>query len=151
MKRPSTYLQKHPNMEVQMTPMIDMVFLLLIYFVCNSGFQTPEQTLDSALHVEAQGASVVAAPPERPELPPLMIRIHWLSGEPRWEIDAEPVTTLTEVGASLRATARVKRDLAVIVDPDADVPLAHVMDVYDLARQAGLERVQFAALADGTK
>lgn len=32
MKRPSTYLQKHPSMEVQMTPMIDMVFLLLIYF-----------------------------------------------------------------------------------------------------------------------
>lgn len=134
-----------------MTPMIDMVFLLLIYFVCNTGFQTPEQTLASSLHIDSQGVSVAEAPPERPELPPLVVRIHWQSGRARWEIDAEPVATLAEVGASLRATARVKRDLAVIVDPDAEVPLAEVMDVYDLARQAGLERVQFAALAGEKK
>ena len=105
----------------------------------------------SSLHVDAHGASVAETlPPERPEFPPLLIRIHWQGG-PRWTIDGEPIATLDAVGTTLLATARIKRDLAVIVDPDKGVPLGDVMDVYDLARQAGLERVQFAALASGEK
>ena len=55
------------------------------------------------------------------------------------------MATLVEVRASLVRIAEVKPDAPVILHPDQDVPLGHVIDAYDVTRLEGFEKVQFAA------
>ncbi len=47
---------------VSMTPMIDVVFLLLIFFVCKASFQIAEAVLPSPL--ATGGTTAVELPPE---------------------------------------------------------------------------------------
>ena len=42
----------------------------------------------------------------------------------------------------------VAGELPVILDVDGEVPLEDVIDVYDLCRRIGLDRIQFAASVD---
>ena len=53
MKSPRTHTDG--LLEVKMTPMIDVVFLLLIFFVWTSSFELPEFDLPSALAEPPQG------------------------------------------------------------------------------------------------
>ena len=54
MKRPSSYLRKGDgtDMNATMTPMIDVVFLLLVFFVWTASFTVIEQTLRSDMTAE---------------------------------------------------------------------------------------------------
>ena len=54
------------------------------------------------------------------------------------------LASLDLVGQRLEAVSRIKSSLPVLVDAMPDVPLGHVIDVFDLARSAGFEKVQFA-------
>jgi len=51
------------------------------------------------------------------------------------------------VGRVLTAVAGFQADLPVILDVEGVVPMENVIDVYDLCRQIGLERIRFAAAA----
>ena len=48
----------------------------------------------------------------------------------------------------MAAASEVAGELPVILDVDGAVPLEDVIDVYDLLRRIGLQRIQFAASAD---
>ena len=54
------------------------------------------------------------------------------------------VGSLAELRQTLTTIASIKRDAPVIIDPIGDVPLGDVIDVFDLARLVGFEKVQFA-------
>ena len=45
----------------------------------------------------------------------------------------------------LKVIQEIKGDAPVILHPDKQVPLGHVIDVYDRSRSAGFDRIQFAA------
>ena len=68
----------------------------------------------------------------------------WRAGRARWQISQRDYDRLAEVRAVLVAMAGFKADLPVILDVDGNVPLENVIDVYDLCRQIGLRRIQFA-------
>lgn len=57
------------KLEMQMTSMIDVVFLLLIFFMVTSSFQKTERELDPAVKVERQGGASAA------DLAPAIIEI----------------------------------------------------------------------------
>src|SRR5262245_58567237 len=54
LRRPSPYPVER-GFDVMMTPMIDMVFLLLVFFVCTAGFDRPEENLPSNLSLPGVG------------------------------------------------------------------------------------------------
>ena len=58
--------------------------------------------------------------------------------------DAE-VPDLPGARSRLETIAEIKRDAPVILHPDAEVPLGHVIDLYDITRLVGFEKIQFAA------
>ncbi len=51
----------HAKIELQMTSMIDCVFLLLIFFLVTSSFQRTERELDPAVKVERPSAQQAAS------------------------------------------------------------------------------------------
>jgi len=128
-----------------MTPMIDVIFLLLIFFVCTAGFQAAEEILPTNLSLPGSVSSNVEIDLELEDLEEIVVKILYADGRPHWQINQRDYNRLAEVRAVLSAAARVRIDLPVILDVEPNVPLENLIDVYDLCRRIGLERVQFAA------
>jgi len=146
MRRESVYTQRRSELDVKMTPMIDVVFLLLVFFVWTASFHIAEHILPSSVSaVRGTEPSDPSTPPPEEDFDDVVIRIHWLDTQPGWRVNEEPMTTLDDVRAALAGVAAVKPDAPVILHPDQDVPLGHVIDVYDATRLEGFEKVQFAA------
>ena len=131
-------------LQVAMTPMVDVVFMLLIFFVWTTSFHIPELVLPSSLISQQQGQGKVELDPELEDLERIVVTLGWSGARPLWTINGVPVARLGAVQERLAAVAEIRADLPVLVDPVAEVALGHVIDVYDLARQAGFETVQFA-------
>lgn len=129
-----------------LTPMIDVVFLLLIFFLWTASFQLQEHVLPSRVSAcKAAAESPAPIPPPDADFDQVVIRILWRENRPEWQINTVPVGSLVEVRQTLAGIAAVKTDAPVIVHPDPPVTLGHVIDVYDLTRQEGFESVQFTA------
>ena len=128
-----------------MTPMIDVVFLLLVFFVWTASLQAVEHILPSSLTAVAGEAAEFTKPPPPPDFDPLVIKVVWLGEGPGWIVGGNAVRRIAEVRATLDAVAQIKSDVPVIIDPAGEVPLGHVIEIYDAARLAGFEEIQFAA------
>ena len=147
MRTPSNFTDRRTSIDLQLTPMIDCVFLLLVYFIWSSSFTIAEQSLPSQLSpLPSGGGPVVDTVPDPIEdFEPLVIRLSLESGRVAWTVRDVPMQSLAQLRDSLATAARIKRDAPVILHPDPDVPLGDVIDVYDLARLVGFEKIQFAA------
>ncbi len=147
MRRPPYHREGRERLDVKMTPMIDVIFLLLIFFVCTASFQMLEEVLPTNLSLP--GSVSAQAPPDEEieDLDEMVVEVFWRDGRPAWRINARDYTSLADIRGVLAAVAKVKIDLPVILDVEGDVPLENAIDVYDLCRRAGLEKIQFAASA----
>jgi biopolymer transport protein ExbD len=146
MRIPSFFHRRHAAIELQLTPMIDCVFLLMIYFLWSSNFAVSELVLPSKLSM--QGAATVATPatpPPEADFPPTVIRVLWNGTSPAWTINGTPVQSLDKLRERLAAIAGIKADAPLILDPAGDVPLGDVIAVFDLSRLLGFQKVQLAA------
>lgn len=153
MKTPSYFTTRRSAMELQMTPMIDVVFLLLVFFVWTASFHVAEYILPSSVSTAA-GAGQASAndpPPPEADFDQVVVRILWLDDQPAWRINDQPLANLDQVRTQLDRIANIKRDAPVILHPDPLVPLGHVIDIYDIARLVRFEKVQFAASEAATK
>jgi biopolymer transport protein ExbD len=127
-----------------MTPMIDVVFLLLIFFVCTASFQPVEALLPSDLLIS--GAGVIDAPlEEKPRLERVVLRAKTDSDGAEWFVNEKPCGDAAGLRELLATLAQIDRRLPVVIDPDRQVALGHVIDGCDAARQAGFTEVKFAA------
>ena len=146
MKIPSSTSSRGDGFDsATMTPMIDVVFLLLIFFVWTASIAAVEYLLPSNLSPAPGSATTTSEPPPPPDLEPVVVKVVWLGDRPGWIVNNQAVRELAKVEETLRTVAEIKIDLPVIIDPAANVPLGDVIDVYDLARLAGFEKIQFAA------
>jgi biopolymer transport protein ExbD len=144
MQRPPNYRSERGRLEANMTPMIDVIFNLLIFFVCTVSFQPPEEVLPT--HLSALGvAASVPRPPEIVDFDDVVVKVLLRGEDLVWEINREPYASLAQVRDVLASIAGVKRDLPVIIDAQGEVPLGSVIDIYDLCRLAGFQKVHFAA------
>jgi biopolymer transport protein ExbD len=147
MRCPSPFRDRPTAVELQLTPMIDCVFLLLVYFLWSSSFAIVEMSLPSELSAEQTGsgpANPDEPPPPEADFERIVVRVLDGDGGPAWLVNDTPVASLAELRASLAAIARIKSDAPVILDPDPSVPLGDVIDVFDLSRLVGLKKIQFA-------
>ena len=107
--------------DIAMTPMIDVVFLLMIFFICTASYQLAEELLPTSLAV-ASGSSRPAPVEAEPELERLVVRATRADGTTSWVVNERPCDTLLEVRQVLRAAAEIDRSLPVILDVADDVP-----------------------------
>lgn len=147
MKIPSALHGRRSELKIELTPMIDCVFLLMVYFIWTSSFAIVEDVLPGHMSAVAGASSVPTNQPPPPEadFDNIVVRVILEDGSSRWTVNDSPVTTVQQLAAQLRAIAGIKQDVPVILHPDPEVELGDVIEAYDLARQAGFERIQFAA------
>jgi len=123
-----------------MTPLIDVVFLLLIFFMVSTTFERETQ-----LKVDLPEAS--AQPKE--ERPDDRIEIAVDKGGRIYVDQQELVTSdLPTLVTTLERQAGERRDQIVIVDADKNAPFQAVVVVMDAAGQLGLQHVRFMAHRD---
>lgn len=126
-----------------MTPMIDVVFLLLVFFVCTAGGDRPEQALPTQLDVPGMGDAVAERPPD--DLEDIIVRLNEVAGRTVYSVNDRVCADVAEVGQVLASLAEIDTQLAVTLDVAPEVPLGLMIDVYDACRGRGFSRVQFAA------
>ena len=148
MRRPPYHRDDQGRLEVKMTPMIDVIFLLLIFFVCTASFQVVEGVLPTNLSLPGSVKTEIEIDPLEEDLDEITVKIFQRGDRPGWQVNGRDYDRLEQVGAVLRAAAEIKIDLPVILDVDAEVPIEDVIDAYDLCRQIGLKRIQFAVSSD---
>jgi biopolymer transport protein ExbD len=131
--------------DIAMTPMIDVVFQLMIFFICTASFQLTEELLPTSLAIAA--GSDLAAANETPDEKPIIARATYTQNETQWSVNDRPCGSLLEVEQMLRAAA-IDPALPVILDVAGEVPLGDMIDLYDRCRVVGFERIQFAVASD---
>jgi len=129
--------------ELQMTPIIDVIFLLLIFFMCTANFCPPEEILPMNTTLPGSLAAEVVLP-NPVNLDTVLIQI-FFEKEMRWQVEGNQCSTLLEVQNILRLLRNAKPDIPIIIESADVVPVEKVIDVYDLCRSVGLSRIQFAA------
>lgn len=119
---------------VEMIPLIDMFFLLLVFFMFGLFYMSMQQGLTVDLPSAASAAST-----QEPEAVTIT-----LTAEGRLLLNQDPVT-VEALAARLRASTARERQALVILNADRQVPHGRVVRVLDAVRQAGRTRVSFQA------
>ena len=133
---------------VSMTPMIDVVFLLLIFFVCTASFQTAESTLPSPLSLDGATAANLAEPQlNEIELERVLIGVAERDNALLLTINGQHCPSLARLSELLSALSNIDATLPVLLDIAGDTPLGTAIDIYDRCRLASFQNIQFAAEA----
>lgn len=149
MRSPSLYTQRRSVLEIPMTPMIDVVFQLIIFFLWTSSFQAVEYMLPGRLSL-AVGTEAVEwdnLPLPEMDFDELVVRLVRDEAGLRWYVNELSVDSLDQLRVRLRQIGEISREMPVLLHPDGEIPLGDVMDVYDLARQEQFQ-VAFTATLD---
>jgi len=129
--------------ELKMTPIIDVIFLLLVFFVCTANFYPPEKVLpmDATLPGNVETTEVRLDPVNLD-----IVRIQvFFDRKPHWQIVENQCTSLHEVQNILRTIKEMKADIPVIIESAENVPMENVIDICDVCRRVGLSNIQFGA------
>lgn len=148
MKRPSPLVRNRGNstdIDSAMTPMIDVVFLLLVFFVWTVSFQIVEQILPSEMSSQlGSEPTQIEEPPPEADFDDVVVKIGWDGEQPNWQLNEQPVESVSALKQRLIAISGIKADAPVILYPEGTVPLGFVIEVYDVSKQSGFSKVSFA-------
>ncbi|QDT60100.1 Biopolymer transport protein ExbD/TolR [Stieleria bergensis] len=139
------------SLEVKMTPMIDVVFLLLIFFVWTSSFEDPEYDLPSAFAEKPQQTGSRSTSSEVPVDPfdEIIIRLTVSEDHLQVQMGEEPVLGLASLQERVAAIMSIGVQPPIVIDPDGDVSMKDAVKVYDTVRAAGADRVLYATEGPG--
>jgi len=124
-----------------LTALIDVTFLLLLYFLLTSTFHEPEQQMMAAIPRPGGRPGVlmpihVALTPTGPANEGVSYQVN----------EEEPTTELSSVRAALAEHARVAADpeLPVIIHTNGEVRWEYVIEIFNAASATGFQAVTFA-------
>jgi biopolymer transport protein ExbD len=113
---------------LNLTSMIDVLFLLIIFFMVATKFDEMERNIEVEVPEVAQAGQ--EAPPERP----LVVTVQ---GNGRVELDGTPVT-IDELTSRLASARTPLTEPSVVIRGDAQCAFQHVASALAACRQAGI-------------
>jgi len=128
--------RRRPPTVLELTPLIDVVFLLLIFFMVSTTFVSE----DSGLQVELPRSETRDVIPEGSDVALA------ISADGSMELDGRPVD-LDELKLALKSSAESDSGTMVVVRADKSLSHGKVIEVMDLVRELGL--TQFAIATEG--
>jgi len=134
----SVKLQEEETPEVQMAPLIDCVFLLLIFFLVSSQMKKVERELP----IELPRASVTVEVKAAPALTTVSIDKY---GE--IYVNSQPVGN-EGLRAKLREAARTNPDMRIRINGDIYAPFRSVVQVLDTCQGEGLNVIGINTAVD---
>jgi biopolymer transport protein ExbD len=149
MRIPSSHVHSRERRDDSfMTPMIDVVFLLLIFFVCAAAGHVRESVLSTEM--TAPGS---VAGPQPVERDPWTVEV-WLAlrldetGQTTVTLNRhQQIRDLTVLEQRLTTLSELDPETPVILDIGPRVPMRDVIAAYDICLRAGFETPNIAASA----
>lgn len=142
----------HYDSGPNLTPLVDVVMVILIFLMLAGKFGTSEHFLASNIPIAARGAANVTPPPGFVPDEPLEIRVD--SPLPDrfvarlGNIEASDTLTLRtrliELREKLQAAGSSPDKIQVVIAPTKDVKYRHLIEVYEAAVGAEFPKVGFA-------
>src|SRR5262245_2010297 len=123
---------------LNLTPMIDVILTLVIFFMVASRFTDEERTLGVKVPSVSTHAAVSAAPE------PKVVNVY---SDGRILLGTQPVS-LEELTGQLVAAQGQYRKLSVLVRGDRGTSHGRMTDVYDACRRAGITEVGISVKVD---
>ncbi len=141
--------KKSANPAMQIAPMIDVVFLMLIYFIVSSTLEKQEADVSFRLPGTVQQASSLEMPDEQiieiDASGRVIVNDH-VYDHP----DAPRLVELTSMLARFRETSAAGRaEAAVTLAPAGEAPHQAVVRVLDACSAAGIPAIRFALEGEG--
>jgi biopolymer transport protein ExbD len=135
MKLTSRAGRREHTVELAMTSMIDVVFLLLIFFMTTSSFVKTERNLDPAIKLRERSASEAAR-----DLEPAIVEVRGSGGRFVYRVGGRDMTSVDELTLVLRQFAD-KSDAMVQVSDEA--PFAMAAAAVQACKTAGFFLVSY--------
>ena len=136
------------KMEIQMTPMIDCVFLLLIFFMVSSTFNRQEADISFALPGVAEQSESVEIPDE--QIVEIKENGSVLLNDMEYDAPDQPdMPELLKTLQRFKETAEANKVPAMItIAPEDKVKHQRVVDVLNTCAAAKIQNVTFAVEGD---
>jgi len=123
------------RLTMNLASMIDVTFLLLVYFIVSTVMARPEDQLTSAIQTrdaESAGSEV--------DYQPQVVEVLRLDGAPAYLIGGRRLRELDGLRAVL---ADLPTELGVFVRVSGDIPVEFALAAVQAARDAGFEQVTY--------
>lgn len=137
----ATFLQKQTQIlfSVKMTPLIDVIFLLMIFFLLTINFHKPEGVIHNQLpQLGEQDSDDVSRDWET-----VRLRIKLMREDQRLKIYLQEriVYSYEEL---LQFLDELPEDILIVIEPDDKVPYRHVIGVYNMCLKSEKKDVVFS-------
>ena len=124
-----TYQEDQPTLNL--TPMIDVVFLLIIFFMVGTKFTELERNIKLEVPQVSDISALTSAPEKR------LINVY-RDGSITFD---RTLVSLVELQEALRVARSEYQGLSVLIRGDAAVPFQSVASVLGACRQAGIDEM----------
>ena len=137
---------------INVVPMVDVIFCLCVFFMCSFKFKELEGKFESWLPKDKGQTQPI---PESMELVEIRVKLEW---------DTNRNVTVTEFGNRIvnnndelkalitethgLAVRNNKPDTPVIIDAGTRVPWREIVNVMNLSKHVGIDKIEFAAGKD---
>lgn len=118
---------------LQFTSLIDVIFLLLIYFVTTFSFAKPESDLSSALRSQRGGGRAA-------DLQPQIVEARPIDGRPAYKLGANVTRSQSDLTSLLRD---LPKEGGVFVKVDGAVTVGWVAGALQACHDAGFSKVNY--------
>jgi biopolymer transport protein ExbD len=144
--------QVHYDSGPNMTPLVDVVMVILIFLMMAGSFSQGGWFLQSTVPIKAKGGAQVQLPPGTIPDEPLEVRIdnaadgfRVVAGDIRSTGDREQLRfALAQKLAAFDAAGTKKENVQVVLMPGRNVKYENIVAVYEAALRAGFTKVGFA-------
>lgn len=126
--------QRKPEMKMEMSPLIDCIFQLLIFFMLSSTFLTPSIPLSLP-------TAAASGPPRSQQV------IITLDAEGKVFLNKQP-SSFEQLEGQLRELLAESSDRVVTIRADQQMTYQHFVRALDIAKRSGAEHVNIAHSTD---
>ena len=123
-----------PMSDINMTPLVDVMLVLVVIFIITAPLMTSAIKLDLP-------KTEAAKPVDAPKFVAIVV------DKSSQIFLNDQVTSLSQLAESLLKTAEISKDTEVQLRADEAVPYGKVVEVMGVAQKAGLNRIGFVAEA----
>lgn len=131
---------------LNVTPLIDIIFCLCIFFICSFHFKEVQGKLDSWL---PKNKGPNAGAPQAPlTMEEIRIFVRRAGGVTTLSFGARIVANADELEELVKAawdeSSAKSKDASVIIDSEPTAPWKDVLEVLDRCKKRGIDKVEFA-------